>query len=130
MTAAAPDATCSALTGSGKSCQAAAITTLHGEPYCHRKSHQRQAKPPTTLTPAPVVAAAKLAPAAKPAPKPKLTVVKPPPAPAVPEVTYPCNCGEIMTRDTARTDWPASKAAAGLIPLKCGSCGDSAQVLA
>jgi hypothetical protein len=44
-----PDTTCSASTASGKSCQSAAALTLHGLPYCHRKSHQKQAKAATKI---------------------------------------------------------------------------------
>lgn len=57
-----PDTTCSASTASGKSCQSAAALTLHGLPYCHRKSHQKQAKAATKIklvvVPSPVEAVA------------------------------------------------------------------------
>jgi len=88
--AASPDATCSALTSSGSSCQAPAVIVLQGLPFCHRKSHQKQAKAlagdgtgaaadrNAAGTPEPV--AASVAPVPEPPKKkaPKLKVVKGP----------------------------------------------------
>ena len=126
MAAADPDATCSARTASGSSCQAAAVTVIEGQPFCHRKGHQKQAKPAPAPKPEPAKAAAPApkpapAPKAAPAPKPKLKVA--PPAP-----TWPCDaCGGTRSVDTSR-DWPTWKADAGLKPVKCESCGATGQV--